>query len=152
MKRTLRTIAGIAALGIAATGCTPSQIQAWVDWHDTDPAAADAFLETPVFQELSDDGLQQAERLNPPAPQQSTNSVWDRLAECESGGNWSINTGAFDGGLQFLPSTWRSMGGTQYAPYAWQATREQQIAIAEKTLAAGGWGQWPGCARKLGLL
>ena len=57
----------LGALALATTACTPSQINAWVDWHNSDPAAADAFLETPEFQELSDDGLQEAVRLNPPA-------------------------------------------------------------------------------------
>ena len=78
-------------------------------------------------------------------------SVWDRLAQCESGGNWSSNVGAFDGGLQFHPGTWRAYGGTRYAPTANQATREQQIAIAERVLAGQGWRAWPACARKLGL-
>ena len=79
-------------------------------------------------------------------------SDWDRLAQCESGGNWAINTGnGYQGGLQFSPSTWAAYGGTQYAPTANQATREQQIAIAEKTLAGQGWGAWPACSAKLGL-
>lgn len=79
-------------------------------------------------------------------------SDWDRLAQCESGGNWGINTGnGYHGGLQFSPSTWAAYGGTQFAPTANQATREQQIAIAERTLAGQGWGAWPSCSRKLGL-
>ncbi len=79
-------------------------------------------------------------------------SVWDRLAQCESGGNWSINTGnGYYGGLQFSASTWRAMGGTVYAPYASGATKAQQIAIAEKLQKRQGWGAWPACSRKLGL-
>lgn len=79
-------------------------------------------------------------------------SVWDAIAQCESGGNWSINTGnGYQGGLQFNQGTWAAYGGTQYAPTADQATREQQIAIAEKTQAAQGWGAWPACTAKLGL-
>ena len=78
-------------------------------------------------------------------------TVWDRLAQCESGGNWSINTGTYDGGLQFLDSTWDAMGGEQYASSANLASREQQIAIAERTLDEAGWGAWPACARRLGL-
>jgi hypothetical protein len=78
-------------------------------------------------------------------------SIWDRLAQCESGGNWSSNVGTFDGGLQFHPGTWRAYGGTQYAPAANQATREQQITVAQRVLAAQGWGAWPACSRKLGL-
>jgi len=79
-------------------------------------------------------------------------ATWDRLAQCESGGNWAINTGnGYYGGLQFSGSTWAAFGGTAYAPRADLATREQQIAVAEKTLAAQGWGAWPACSAKLGL-
>ena len=77
---------------------------------------------------------------------------WDALAQCESGGNWGINTGnGYHGGLQFSPSTWTAHGGGQYAPTANQATREQQIAIAENVLATQGWGAWPSCSSSLGL-
>jgi resuscitation-promoting factor RpfA len=76
-------------------------------------------------------------------------STWDALAQCESGGNWSTNTGnGFSGGLQFTPSTWRSFGGTGLAH---QASRAQQIAVAERVLASQGWKAWPACSRKLGL-
>lgn len=76
-------------------------------------------------------------------------SDWDRLAQCESGGNWGINTGnGFSGGLQFTPSTWAAFGG-QGAPQ--NASRETQIAVAENVLAGQGWGAWPACSAKLGL-
>lgn len=82
----------------------------------------------------------------------ASGSVWDQIAQCESGGNWSINTGnGFTGGLQFVDSTWLGLGGGVYAPQAYLATREQQIAIAEKVQAAQGWGAWPACTAKLGL-
>ena len=88
----------------------------------------------------------------PAVPQSSQGSTWDAIAQCESGGNWSINTGnGFSGGLQFHPQTWTGHGGGQYAPTAAQATREQQIAIAEKVLASQGWGAWPACTARLGL-
>ncbi|WP_237209508.1 transglycosylase family protein [Rothia nasimurium] len=78
--------------------------------------------------------------------------AWEALAQCESGGNWSINTGnGFSGGLQFLHSSWAGFGGTQYAPAAHLATKEQQIAVAENILASQGWGAWPGCAAKHNL-
>src|SRR6476661_1430930 len=71
------------------------------------------------------------------------NSTWDAVAQCESSGNWAINTGnGYYGGLQFSQSTWNAYGGQQYASRADQATREQQIAVAEKTLAGQGWGAW----------
>ena len=79
-------------------------------------------------------------------------SVWDRVAQCESTGNWSINTGnGYYGGLQFSASTWRAFGGATYAPYAHQATKAQQIAIARRTLYTQGPGAWPVCSKKAGL-
>ncbi|OBF79831.1 resuscitation-promoting factor RpfA [Mycobacterium sp. 852002-51163_SCH5372311] len=80
----------------------------------------------------------------------ATDSEWDRVASCESGGNWAINTGnGFHGGLQFTQGTWASHGGTQYAPSAQLASREQQIAIAERVLASQGRGAWPVCGHGL---
>ena len=79
-------------------------------------------------------------------------SDWDRLAQCESGGNWAINTGnGYHGGLQFSAQTWQAFGGGEFAPTANLATREQQIAVAERTLAQQGWGAWPACSASLGL-
>lgn len=84
-------------------------------------------------------------------------SRWDQLAQCEAGGNWATNTGnGFGGGLQFMHqksySTWLSFGGGEFAPHPWEASREQQIVVAEKVLASSGWGAWPGCSRKYGWL
>ncbi len=79
--------------------------------------------------------------------------AWQALAECESGGNWSINTGnGYSGGLQFSASSWLGAGGGKYAPYAYMATPAEQIATAEVLRGNGGWGHWPACASKLGLL
>jgi len=79
-------------------------------------------------------------------------SEWDRLAQCESTGNWHINTGnGYYGGIQFSARTWTGFGGGQYAPRADLASREQQIVVAERVLAVQGWGAWPACSRKLGL-
>lgn len=87
------------------------------------------------------------------APAVSDGSVWDRLARCESGGNWAINTGnGYYGGVQFDRGTWLSNGGGAYAPRADLATREQQIEIASVLQSRRGWSPWPACARKLGLL
>ncbi|WP_432041564.1 transglycosylase family protein [Streptomyces cadmiisoli] len=80
----------------------------------------------------------------------ATASEWDAVAQCESGGNWSINTGnGYYGGLQFSASTWAAYGGTQYAASADRATKEQQIATAEKVLAGQGKGAWPHCGTGL---
>ncbi|MGF1425875.1 transglycosylase family protein [Kitasatospora sp. LaBMicrA B282] len=79
-------------------------------------------------------------------------STWDKVAQCESSGDWSINTGnGYYGGLQFSASTWAAYGGTQYAPQADQATKDQQIAVAEKVLADQGPGAWPVCSIQAGL-
>ncbi|WP_063763217.1 transglycosylase family protein [Streptomyces sp. NRRL WC-3742] len=79
-------------------------------------------------------------------------ATWDKVAQCESSGDWSINTGnGFYGGLQFTSSTWAAFGGTSYAPQANQATKDQQIAIAEKVLASQGPGAWPVCSVQAGL-
>jgi len=79
--------------------------------------------------------------------------VWDRLAECESGGNWSINTGnGYYGGLQFSYGTWLAYGGGAYGETANLASRDQQIAVAERLRADSGFHPWPACARKLGLI
>jgi murein DD-endopeptidase MepM/ murein hydrolase activator NlpD len=78
--------------------------------------------------------------------------VWDKVAACESSGNWQINTGnGFYGGLQFASSTWKSFGGTAYAPRADLATRNQQIAVAERVLRSQGPGAWPVCSLRAGL-
>jgi hypothetical protein len=81
---------------------------------------------------------------SPPPPPPSSEADWDAIAMCESGGDWHIDS-TYDGGLQFHPDTWLAYGGGRYARYAWQATREQQIAIAERVLAAQGPGAWPVC-------
>lgn len=85
-----------------------------------------------------------AEVTSAPVPSPSSEADWDAIAMCESGGNWHID-GYYDGGLQFHPQTWLGYGGGQYARYAWQATREQQIAIAERVLKGQGPGAWPNC-------
>jgi uncharacterized protein YabE (DUF348 family) len=86
----------------------------------------------------------------PVANYASGGTVWDQLAQCESGGNWAINTGnGYYGGLQFSLGTWQSYGGPGY-PH--QQSREYQISIAEKVRAAtGGYGSWPHCSQSLGL-
>jgi len=77
---------------------------------------------------------------------------WDRLAGCESGGNWHINTGnGYYGGLQFADGTWDGWGGERYASRADLATKAEQIVIAAKLVESSGWGSWPACSDGLGL-
>ncbi|GAB7185199.1 M23 family metallopeptidase [Kitasatospora sp. Ki12] len=82
-------------------------------------------------------------------------ATWDKLAQCESTGDWSnvhhTSTTTYYGGLQFDAATWNAYGGQQYAPYANQASKVQQILIAEKVLAKQGQGAWPYCGPKVGL-
>lgn len=97
----------------------------------------------------------------PPAPQQSSYTgacggmgdpnnmaCWDRLAQCESGGNWAINTGnGYYGGIQFSLSSWRAVGGTGY-PH--EHSREEQIRRGQMLYNSGGWGHWPACTAGFG--
>jgi len=100
--------------------------------------------------------LPSQERSPAPATASSTQrsvavggSVWDRLAQCESGGNWATNTGnGYSGGLQFSPGTWQANGGSGSAS---DASRAEQIRVAQRVLASQGWGAWPSCSAQLGL-
>ena len=84
------------------------------------------------------------------APAYAGGHNWDGVAQCEAGGNWAINTGnGYYGGLQFDLSTWNAYGGSQYAERPDLASRDAQIAIAEKVLAAQGAGAWPTCGTNL---
>src|SRR6476646_6622993 len=90
-----------------------------------------------------------ASAANAAVPTTAPASTWDSLAQCESGGNWATNTGnGYTGGLQFSASTWAAHGGTGSAA---NASREQQIAVAQRVQASQGWSAWPACAAKLGL-
>lgn len=93
---------------------------------------------------------QVTDTVPPPLPEHY--DIWGRLAGCESGHRWDYNgSSGYDGGLQFLPSTWTANGGGEFAQYAWQASALEQMIIAERVLDRQGWGAWPTCARKLGL-
>ncbi|WP_404385055.1 transglycosylase family protein [Knoellia locipacati] len=82
----------------------------------------------------------------------ASETVWDRVAQCESGGNWSINTGnGYYGGLQFSSATWKAFGGQQYATSANLATKAQQILVAQAVLKVQGPGAWPTCSTRAGL-
>ncbi|OLL90018.1 hypothetical protein Ae406Ps2_6173c [Pseudonocardia sp. Ae406_Ps2] len=117
---------------------TPSAIPA------LDPAPADA---------ANDQEPAVAQPSSEPAPEKDTatvpDRVWDELVECESGGDWSARTGnGFSGGLQFTPSTWTAFGGQGEAH---EASRAEQIAVAQRVQEGQGWKAWPSCAKKLGL-
>ncbi|MBV9012038.1 MAG: transglycosylase family protein [Pseudonocardiales bacterium] len=92
-------------------------------------------------------------RVGAKEPAASEGTVWDHLARCESGGNWAANSGnGYYGGLQFDKTTWSANGGDQFAPYPYQASREQQIAVAERVRnARGNYHAWPTCSVRVGL-
>ena len=106
-------------------------------------------LATTVTRQPVDELVTVGTKARPKAPAVAGGGVWDQLAQCEAGGNWAINTGnGYYGGLQFNKGTWQAYGGVGL-PH--QASREEQIAVAERVQAAQGWGAWPSCTRKLGL-
>ncbi|MGO1770777.1 MAG: transglycosylase family protein [Microbacterium sp.] len=89
-----------------------------------------------------------AATLVPSAANAADDATWDALAQCESGGNWAINTGnGYYGGLQFSMSTWQASGGSGNPA---DASREEQIRVAENVLASQGWGAWPSCSAQIG--
>lgn len=93
-----------------------------------------------------------APRAAAPAGTGGGGSVWDDLARCESGGNWAIDSGnGYYGGLQFSHETWHNYGGGEFADYPHEATREEQIIVAERLRAARGYAPWPACRAELGL-
>lgn len=106
----------------------------------------------PVSREVAV-GTKKRPAASPAGGSAPAGGTWAALAQCESGGNWHINTGnGYYGGLQFSAPSWIGAGGGKYAPVASEATPAQQIEIAENLRASGGWGHWPSCAAKLGLL
>lgn len=126
------------------------QLQAEAEARRAAEAAAQAEAEREAAREA--ERRRQEQQQAAAAPAQPSGSVWDRLAQCESGGNWAYNgSSGYDGGLQFHPNTWNAYKPSGYPAYAYQASREQQIAVAERVLASQGWDAWPACSRKLGL-
>jgi hypothetical protein len=139
MRRILTTAAAATAFVGVLGACTPEEVQMWQAWHAQDPPAAEAFAD------------QVAASAEEPTAEPA--GVWDDLADCESGGDWSINTGnGYAGGLQFSGSTWRAYGGGEFAERADLASRGEQITVAERVRDDVGFSAWPACARRLGLL
>jgi peptidoglycan hydrolase CwlO-like protein len=124
-----------------------AEIEASIAADERAAAAAAAAAATEAAEEAEDSISKPTPPTSPsppPPPSGGWGANWDAIAQCESGGNWHINS-TYDGGLQFHPDTWLAYGGGRYARYAYQATREQQIAIAEKVLDGQGPGAWPNC-------
>jgi hypothetical protein len=145
-------VAGLLVLNALAFGePDPDEIASAAEQAGVDPIDLQGALST-VGEDSPLRYLYRSGQLTPPQPVTPTTpyGVWDRLAECESGGNWATNA-YHDGGLQFLPSTWTAYKPASYPAFAYQATREQQIVVGMRLQAAAGWGQWPVCSRRLGL-
>jgi uncharacterized protein YabE (DUF348 family) len=122
-----------------------------VDGVETARQQLSSTVTKPAVDELVTVGTKAAPTNTGAVPPGSTSGLnWDALAKCEAHGNWAADTGnGYYGGLQYNKSTWLAYGGGAYAPLPSQATREQQIAIGEKTYAARGASPWPTCGRHL---
>lgn len=134
---TRRRLVAAAVLALSACGCTGGQLDAWLAWHDADPDAAVAFANLPEV----------AAELHPAPRPVRSGGVWDRIAWCESGGRWNYppvtnRTGTYSGGLMIWTKAWVAYGGQQFAPQAWQASKGEQIVVAERILADNGWSAW----------
>src|SRR3990167_6349759 len=130
------------------------------------PAAQEPEEKKEILEEVEPITIKAAIKASKPQPQPkpvaaaavviySGNTIWDKLASCESGGNWSINTGnGYSGGLQWQPATWTAYKSPSDPLYAWQATREQEINAAKRLLASSGGSfrpHWPSCSYQLNL-
>ena len=137
----------------ASIAGTLAALSAPLGAEDLSPSLPDAAPATVALAaELRAIATPRPRAVAPPPVAPVGDDVWDRLAQCESGGNWAINTGnGYYGGLQFSYSTWHAYGGGAYADYPHQATREQQIAVAERLRAQRGYQPWPACRAELGL-
>ena len=144
MKRALTA----AALVLTLTGCSAAELEAWIRWHNTDPAAAEEFARRPEV--AADLATGEHDTDGPQFAQWLTNrhaAEWDRIARCESGGRWDYppvtnRTGTYSGGLMIWTKAWVAYGGQEFAGQAWQASKAEQIEIAERILDDQGWGAW----------
>lgn len=142
-----RTAATVLAFLVAGTGCTLEQARAFILWHEADPAGAEAWLATDDGQATLDDTGSDGPQFRDWQDRQVAGGRWDKVAMCESGGNWhhppvTNRTGTYSGGLMIWTKAWVTYGGTEFASQAWQATKAEQIAVAERILADRGWAAW----------
>ena len=122
-----------------------------IDLEATAPAPAPRSAPAPAPADEAPAEEAPAEQAAPASSSSSSGggTVWDQLAQCESGGNWAINTGnGYYGGLQFSQGSWSAAGGSGSPA---DASREEQIRVAENLQSMQGWGAWPSCSSQLGL-
>lgn len=131
----IRKVVPFVAL-VALTGCSTSQIEAWVAWYETDPQAATDFANTPEV----------ADSLSGQALTNNHSQRWEAIAWCESGRQWHLRasnrTGTYGGGLMIRDNVWAHYGGREYAATADRASKDEQIEIAERILSDVGWNAW----------
>lgn len=157
-----KAISGLMVMSLAtpslpAETYTTQEVE-FIQWYEADAANA-AYFDWVIFMQDPANAAWFEWKTNPPVVVTASTpyGVWDRLAECESHGEWNYGPHStwgsklFHGGLQFHPGTWSAYKLPGYPTYAYQASREQQIKVGERVLAAQGWGAWPDCSRKLGL-
>jgi hypothetical protein len=145
LRRTLATLTLIISLTLTAVACTPAQVTAFFDARGQSIDQADASYVAQALDRWADQQRALLAYLAAVDAQIPNEARWDRVAQCESGGNWHINTGnGYYGGLQFLLSTWRAVGGRGY-PH--QNSAGEQAYRAEILRQRAGLGQWPVCGR-----
>lgn len=132
--------AGVLVL-TATTGCSADQVAAWVAWYEREPGPATEFANRPEVQ--ADLATGEHEVL----AQITNESRWDRIAACESGGKWdhrpvTNRTGTYSGGLMIGTRWWPLFGGEEFASQAWQATKAEQIVVAERIWSENGPDAW----------
>ena len=136
---------------VRAAGVEDIRAAALTAPSDLTTASPDGDARPPADTAALDAHADRTARRPAPAAPGIPAGIWDRLAQCESGGNWASTVGTFEGGLQFHPKTWDAYKPSGYPNAAYQATRDQQILVGKRVQAAQGWGAWPVCSRKVGL-
>ncbi|MET0786321.1 MAG: transglycosylase family protein [Paenisporosarcina sp.] len=139
----------VLSIVVSLAACTPRELAGWVSWYEQDPVAAVEFANRPEIQ------AQLRSHDDPDRPQfydylvspERPVEVWDRIAQCESGGRWDYplvtnRTGTYSGGLMIWTKAWEAYGGHEFAQHAYLASKAQQIVVAERILADNGWGAW----------
>jgi Transglycosylase-like domain len=158
-RRALGTVAAVAGMAVgalatlginAASGDTRDPGRARPAPVMVEPALVRASEVVQARQQLAQAVLELAAFQRAAEAKASRESIWDRIAASETQGNWSMRGSSFSGGVGFSNAAWDEWGGRQFAPNAGQATREQQIVVAERIRASVGLGAW-GCAKTLGL-
>lgn len=149
----------VLALGLSACGSPPMTVTTserpppTIPWAELGPATVETT--TTTVQEPPPPPPAPIPPPEPPSPPRAIQApdagTWDAIAACESGQRWDDTRGGYEGGLHFMPDTWVRAGGRIYAEHAYEATRGQQIEIAQAWLERTSWAQWPTCSRNLGL-